>query len=120
MTGTHQTGTSRLWLVALVPITALAAILFIAIVPRLSDARSAQHFEARLAALVVAGFAGAYGLAEILACGIRHRTFLHPAIAFLVLVLGFAVALYFLPIRKRSVGTRIIPELRPSNPTPSP
>jgi ABC-type enterochelin transport system permease subunit len=111
---------TRLWLIAFLPITACTVFLFVVILPDLKDPRFFQHRETKLAAVVIAGVAGAYGLVEVLACSIRRRTLLHPGVAFLALVVSLSVAITLVANSKQTAESKIIPELRLSSPEPSP
>ena len=121
MTAAVPRDISRWWLAAIVFVTGLAWLLFLATVPHLSDPRLQQHRGARWIAVILAGSTGLYGLAETTLCSIRRRTLVHPAIAFLLVLLGFTASVYLLPISPRSADTRIIPELQLTHrPQPAP
>lgn len=104
----------------MLPITVLALLLFFAILPALSDPRFHQHRDLRRAIVIILAVTGLYGIAEISLCAIRRRTLFHPAIVFLLLLLGSAASVFLLPMSKQSADSRIIPELRLSSPKPSP
>ena len=120
MTKATPKETSRWWLLALVPVTGILSLFFVRMLPEYSDPRFSQQHGAILCAILVAGTAGLYGVTEVLACNLRRRTLLHPVIAFLILVLSLAMTLTFLPVRRRSADTTIIPELQLPGRTPSP
>jgi hypothetical protein len=120
MTDAHDSGKSRLWIVAMLPITVLALFLFFALLPALSDPRFHQHRDLGRALVITSAVTGLYGIAEISLCTIRRRTLLHPAIVFLLLILGVATSVFLYPMSKQSADTKIIPELRLSSPLPSP
>ena len=100
------------------PVTVAALLLFLAILPDLSDLAS-NYPGVRRAAIVLSAATAVYGLAEVSLCAMR-RCLLHPAIALFLLVLGLAASVSLLSASKQSADTTIIPELRLSSPSPSP
>jgi hypothetical protein len=120
MTNAQEARRSRLWIAAVLPITVVALLLFFAILPELSNPRLHQHRDLRRGIVILLAVTGLYGVTEIALCAIRRRTIIHPAIVFLLLVLGFAASVFLLPMSKQSADTTIIPELRLSGPQPTP
>lgn len=102
----------------MLPATVAALLLFLATLPDLSDPLG-NYPGMRRAAILLFAATAVYGVAEVSLCAIR-RCLLHPAVAFLLLVLGLATSISLLSASKRSADTTIIPELRLSSPEPSP